>query len=77
MDGNSSAQKDFLKSIGLNHVFVRRELAMQLKKPWKDLAELEVSEPAAGGRAGGFTEWWAWLESNQRPTGYEPAALNH
>ena len=22
-----------------------------------------------------FLEWWAWLELNQRPIGYEPSAL--
>lgn len=22
-----------------------------------------------------FLNWWGWLGSNQRPTGYEPAAL--
>ena len=59
--------KAFLKSIGLNRSLRDGRMEIKFKEPWNNLADLEVSEPAAGGRAGGSARWWICPDSNCRP----------
>ena len=74
---NYSEISTFLKSIGLNRTLNNGEIQMNFKKPWNELADLEVSEPAAGGRAGGSSRWWTCPESNWRPHACEACALTN
>ncbi len=53
--------KTFLKSIGLNRLLRDGRMEMNFKKPWNYLADLGVSEPASGGRAGRDSRWWGLL----------------
>ena len=78
-DENISAMKNFIRAIGSNRRLIEWVLKVELKNPWSYISRVYTRARAEGpgeSKESQNRRWWAILDSNQRPHGCEPCALN-
>ena len=76
-EGNPEKKRDFLRKIGSNFQLAEKRLSVELKNPWKIVAEFNsdpVTTIAACGENPKISNWRKGRDSNPRG-GFPPAAF--